>query len=75
MKQRRKVTDPFQHAGEGQLEREAPLAARMRPYVPPLFQRGEGGIEKYLRINNPPESPFSKGGLFSPPVNCGEHWG
>lgn len=31
MKQRRKSPDLFQHAGEGQLEREAPLAARMRP--------------------------------------------
>ncbi len=31
MKQRRKGPDLFQHASEGQLEREAPLAARMRP--------------------------------------------
>ncbi len=31
MKQHRKSPDLFQHAGEGQLEREAPLAARMRP--------------------------------------------
>jgi putative ATPase len=31
MKQRKKGPDLFQHAGEGQLEREAPLAARMRP--------------------------------------------
>ena len=31
MKQHRKGPDLFQHAGEGQLEREAPLAARMRP--------------------------------------------
>jgi putative ATPase len=31
MKQHSKGPDLFQHAGEGQLEREAPLAARMRP--------------------------------------------
>ena len=37
MKQRKKGPDLFQHAGEGQLEREAPLAARMRPYASPLF--------------------------------------
>jgi hypothetical protein len=43
MKQRRKGTYLFQHAGEGQLEREAPLAARMRPYVPPLFEKGGRG--------------------------------
>ena len=43
MKQRRKGPDLFQHAGEGQLKREAPLAARMRPYVPPLFAKGGRG--------------------------------
>ena len=31
MKQRKKGPDLFQHAGEGHMEREAPLAARMRP--------------------------------------------
>ena len=36
MKQRKKGPDLFQHAGEGQLEREAPIAVRIRPYVSPL---------------------------------------
>ena len=31
MKQRRKGPDLFEQVGEGMLEREAPLASRMRP--------------------------------------------